>query len=348
MEVTATAPDNETATITVTVTVTDECTSDGEPPCAPRVSSPSATSLRVSWSAPPADSHDIQYREADGGTPWTQEFDIGSSRSYTISGLTTGTTYEVQVRTIVSGSPSGWSPSGRGTPRTPPPPPPEEEEEEQEEETTTGNGGGGGGGGGGSGGFGGGFALPAAPARPAVAAGLQTAVDLFRPLAAGRSLVRVWRLVPQSQVWLFYDPAPRLSPFNTLRRVNLDSDPPTVAAINVTRAQSFRGLPLYAGWNYIPLTSEPPEPRAGANRQSIEQLLRPLIANGTLGRVWWLDSRNQEWRVFDPRPELAPFNTLQQVDLNASPPTVLAVNVTRPQQFRGVPLYPGWNYLVMR
>ena len=196
--------------------------------------------------------------------------------------------------------------------------------------------------------MGGGFALPAAPARPPVAVGLQTAVDLFRGLVANRSLVRVWRLVPQSQVWLVYDPAPRLSPFNSLRLVNLSSDPPTVVAINVTRSQAFRGIPLYAGWNYIPLTPEPPPPRTGTNRQAVEQLFQPLIANGSLGRVWWLDSRSQAWQVFDPRPQLAPFNTLRQIDLSASPPAVVAVSVTSRQQFRGQTLYPGWNYVVLR
>ena len=44
-----------TGTLDVTVTVTDECTSAGEPPCAPGrpdVSSASDTSLRVTWSTP--------------------------------------------------------------------------------------------------------------------------------------------------------------------------------------------------------------------------------------------------------------------------------------------------------
>ena len=344
VEVTAADNNGEQDTITVNITVTDECRTSGEPPCVPSVSAPSATSLSVSWSAPTADSHDLRYRESGSGDPWTEILDAGSGRSHTITQLTTGTPYEVQVRTVNGGTPSPWSPSGTGTPRTPPPPPLLEKEEEEEEEATTTTGTGGGG----AGGFvGGGFALPLAPARSTAAAALQAAADLFRPLAANRSLVRVWRLVPQSQVWLFYDPAPPLAPFNTLRRVNLDSDPPTVAAINMTRSQTFRGIPLFAGWNYVPLTSEPPPPRTGTDRQAVDGLFQPLIANGSLGRVWWFDSRSQAWRVFDPEPQLAPFNTLRQIDLATYPPPVVSVSVTSRQQFRGRTLYPGLNYVVL-
>ena len=124
VEVTAEDSNGQTATNAVTVTVTDECTSVGEPPCAPSVSSSSATSLRVSWSAPSADSHHLRHREADGSPGWTNVLDIGSSRSYTITQLTTDTTYEVQVRTVNGVNSSDWSPSGTGTPKTPPPPPP--------------------------------------------------------------------------------------------------------------------------------------------------------------------------------------------------------------------------------
>ena len=76
MEVTAEDSNGQTAAISATVTVTDECTSAGEPPCAPGrpgVSSASDTSLRVTWSAPRTPSgtsitgYDLQYRESDNG-----------------------------------------------------------------------------------------------------------------------------------------------------------------------------------------------------------------------------------------------------------------------------------------
>ena len=54
VEITAEDNNGQIATITVTVTVTDECTSAGEPPCAPgrpSVRSASDTSLRVTWSS---------------------------------------------------------------------------------------------------------------------------------------------------------------------------------------------------------------------------------------------------------------------------------------------------------
>ncbi len=150
----------------------------------------------------------------------------------------------------------------------------------------------------------------------------------------------------RSQRWLFYDPDPALSPFNTLRTIDLASETPTVVAVNVTRQQRFRGFPLYRGWNYIPITQQPLTP--GTGDQPVRQLLEPLIGNRTLERAWWLDSRTQEWKFFDPDPDLAAFNTLSAVNLAANPPTVVAVNVSRGQRFRGQTLFRGWNYVLLR
>ena len=352
VDVTATAPDGQTATIAVTVAVTDECQAAGEPPCRPTVTAVSATSLRVSWSAPSADSHDLRYRESNVNAPWTQVLNTGAGRSHTISGLTTGTEYEVQVRTVNGGSPSAWSPSGRGTPRTPPPPPVVEEEEDEEEETTTttNTGGGGGSGGGGIGGFAfGGFGAPTpAPQRPALTT--QRVEQVFQQLSRNSTLVRVWRLerTARSHRWVFYDPDPVLRPFNTLRFIDLASEMPTVVAVNVTRQQRFRGMQLFRGWNYVPITQQPLIPAPGAGEQSIRLLFENAIRDGTLERIWWLDSRAQEWKFFDPDPELAAFNTLSTVDLASDPPTVVAVNVSRGQRFRGQTLFRGWNYVVLR
>ena len=123
-----------TGTLDVTVTVTDECTSAGEPPCAPRrpgVSSASNTSLRVTWSTPSAPSgtsitgYDLQYRESDSGNSWIPQSVTGTDRSHTIENLTKGTAYEVQVGATNESSGFGeWSESGTGTPGVVPPPPP--------------------------------------------------------------------------------------------------------------------------------------------------------------------------------------------------------------------------------
>ena len=77
-------------------------------------------------------------------------------------------------------------------------------------------------------------------------------------------------------------------------------------------------------------------------------MFEPLIRNGTLERVWWLDSKNQRWVFFDPDPRFLRFNKLENVDLAANPPVVLAVGVKRRAEFRGQTLQPGWNYVVMR
>ena len=130
--------------------------------------------------------------------------------------------------------------------------------------------------------------------------------------------------------------------------INLTADPPPVAAIHVTRGQRLRGYQLYRGWNYIPVTQRPLAPTPGAGTQTVQQLFQPVARSGTLEKVWWLDSRAQEWKFYDPDPQFAAFNTLETVDLAADTPVVLAVNVTRRHEFRGQTLYRGWNYVVVR
>ena len=349
LEVTATDNSDVRATITVTISVTDECQAAGEPPCAPRVSPASATSLRVSWSAPSADDHDLQYREAGSNASWTQELDVGASRSHTISGLTTGTEYEVQVRTVSGGTSSAWSRSGTGTPgatttttTTTPTTTTTTTTTTTPTTTTTTTTTGGGGGGGGR------FVPPAPSQPPRPVSNFQGVGQLFQPLTRNATLGRVWRLIESSQRWLFYDPDPQFAPFNTLRTVNLASDPPAVLVIGVTRSQQFRGVPLYVGWNFVSVTAEPLTAQPGSGTQPVSQLFRPLANSGVLQRVWWLDSRTQEWKFYDPDPQFTAFNTLTTIDMGASLPVVLAVGVDRRTEFRGRTLYRGWNYVVMR
>ena len=225
----------------------------------------------------------------------------------------------------------------KNAPPPPPPPPPPKKTPPTTTTTTPSTGGGGGG-----------FA-PAAPTRPPrPVSDFQPVGQLFQQLSANGTLGRVWRLIENSQRWLFYDPRPRFGPFNTLRTINLLSDQPAVVAISVTRNQQFRGIPLYAGWNFVPVTPEPLAARPGDGKQPVSQLFGPLAASGVLKRAWWLDGRNQEWLFYDPDPRFAPFNTLSTVNLAASPPVVLAISVDRRTEFRGRTLYPGWNYVVMR
>ena len=122
-----------TGTLDVTITVTDECTSAGEPPCAPGrpgVSSESDTSLRATWSTPRTPSgtsitgYDLQHRESESGGSWISQSVAGTDRSHTIENLIKDTTYEVQVRAMNDSSGYGeWSLPGTGTPGYVPPPP---------------------------------------------------------------------------------------------------------------------------------------------------------------------------------------------------------------------------------
>ena len=91
-------------------------------PAAPTVSavSGSDTSLAVSWTAPsntgkPAiTSFDLRYRQGSSGS-WTNGPQDVSGTSSTITGLTEGESYQVQVRATNAEGDSPWSSSGTGT-----------------------------------------------------------------------------------------------------------------------------------------------------------------------------------------------------------------------------------------
>ena len=89
------------------------------PLVAPDPASP--TTLPVSWRAPdffavnqPITSYDVRYR-ATGSATWDSGPRDRTVTSATITGLTGGTAYEVQVRATSSAGDSGWSASGYGT-----------------------------------------------------------------------------------------------------------------------------------------------------------------------------------------------------------------------------------------
>ena len=104
----------QSATQTLTITVTDV----NEPPAkpdAPTVTAPTATPTRinVSWTAPrntgPAiTAYNLQYRK-NGETSWTQAAYTGTDTRTTLTGLTVGTSYEVQVRAKNAEGDGLWS-----------------------------------------------------------------------------------------------------------------------------------------------------------------------------------------------------------------------------------------------
>ena len=108
----------KTADQTITVTVTDV---DGEAPgvpAAPTVSSASATSLNVSWTAPanagpPITDYDYRYRVTSPVGNWTEV--TTTTLGAAITQLAEDTEYDVQVRATNDEGTSGWSGSGSGS-----------------------------------------------------------------------------------------------------------------------------------------------------------------------------------------------------------------------------------------
>ena len=120
---TVTATDGEgTASHRVTISVTDE---DELPdaPAAPRVTAASSASLNVRWTAPAntgpdINDYDVRFR-VSGATDWTGRDFTGAGTSTTISGLSSSTTYEVQVMAKNPEGDSDWSATGRGATASP-------------------------------------------------------------------------------------------------------------------------------------------------------------------------------------------------------------------------------------
>ena len=117
-----------TQTITVTVNDVDEAPSR---PSVPTLSSPSSTSLFVSWSAPSntdpvISDYDVQYRQGTTGSfsNWSHS---GNGTSTTITGLSVSTLYQVRVLARNAEGDSTWSETSSFTTGSvsPPPPPPE-------------------------------------------------------------------------------------------------------------------------------------------------------------------------------------------------------------------------------
>ena len=112
-----------TATQTLTITVTDVNEPPGKPGT-PTVTAASATptSLNVSWTAPtntgPAiTAYNLQYRK-NNEVNWTAATYAGTDTSTTLTGLTPGTTYDVQVMAKNTDGDSPWSNSGSATTAT--------------------------------------------------------------------------------------------------------------------------------------------------------------------------------------------------------------------------------------
>ena len=114
-----------TDSIEVTITVTDVNEQPGRP-AAPSVGATanSDTSLDVSWTAPglnggPAiTGYHLQYRQGTSGS-FTNGPQNVSGTSAMITGLTAGTSYQVQVRALNGETPSDWSAAGTGSSSTP-------------------------------------------------------------------------------------------------------------------------------------------------------------------------------------------------------------------------------------
>ena len=108
------------ATIAVTLNVADQAEVPPAPGAPTVTATPgSTTALDVTWTAPddtgrPAiDGYDLQYREGTSGS-FTDGPQGVTGTSASISGLTAGTSYEVQVRATNAEGVGAWSASGTG------------------------------------------------------------------------------------------------------------------------------------------------------------------------------------------------------------------------------------------
>ena len=109
-----------TATQTLTITVTNVPELPGKPGTPTVTAAPTTpTSLSVSWTAstntgPAITAYNLQYRK-NNEVDWTAATYAGTATNTTLTGLTSGTTYDVQVMAKNSEGDSPWSNSGSAT-----------------------------------------------------------------------------------------------------------------------------------------------------------------------------------------------------------------------------------------
>ena len=105
--------------IPVTVNITDVNEPPGDP-AAPTVTAGTAPrSLDVSWAAPAntgpdINGYDLQYRQNEATTPWSDWSNTGVNQSALITGLVAGKTYQAQVKAKNLEGKSEWSAPGSG------------------------------------------------------------------------------------------------------------------------------------------------------------------------------------------------------------------------------------------
>ena len=122
VEVTATGGTSAralTAVQAITVTVMDVEGEVPSAPSAPTISSVTVSGFTVSWTEPTntgsaITDYDVQYR-VSGDTAWTNAEHSGTALTVTLTGLTLGTTYEVQVQASNAEGTSAWSASATAT-----------------------------------------------------------------------------------------------------------------------------------------------------------------------------------------------------------------------------------------
>ena len=116
IEVRLTATDALGATATDTVNFTVPTGDPPETPVAPDLTTVSSSSIRASITDPTSDlaitQRDIRWRR-DGTLVWDTRSDV--MFPYTITGLMSGSEYEVQVQVRSAAGTSGWSVSARET-----------------------------------------------------------------------------------------------------------------------------------------------------------------------------------------------------------------------------------------
>ena len=109
-----------TAKQTLTITVTD-VPEPPDKPAAPSISGATLTTLNVSWTAvanadkPTIDDYDVQYAKNVANPTWLTHMHVGATTSTTLTGLDTGTTYQVQVKAKNDEGDSPWSDASTGT-----------------------------------------------------------------------------------------------------------------------------------------------------------------------------------------------------------------------------------------
>jgi len=96
--------------------------------------------------------------------------------------------------------------------------------------------------------------------------------------------------------------------------------------------------------NTAPRSNPDPTPNPTVAKSTIDIFANLINNDNNLVRIFRFDNSTKTWDFYDPRPEFAAANSLN----NITSGSIVLVNLSFDQEFQGHNLFAGWNQISLR